>query len=90
MSQRKWFSDQHNKVKLELKKVHRSRTGESPDRLDTLIMLFGEWSMPKQDVKTTPDYIVRLGNEIKKQDENRAGAFAGLLAQPDTWRIGRK
>jgi hypothetical protein len=53
--QRKKFQDEHNKVKLEQKPKHRSRTGDSPDRLDTIIFLFSEWEPPKTTVVSQPE-----------------------------------
>jgi hypothetical protein len=83
MSQRKWFINDHNKVKLELKKIHRSRTGESPDRLDTIVMLFSEWEMPKVDVKPPDEYVSRLGEELKARANDGEKSFGGLMAMPN-------
>jgi hypothetical protein len=67
--QRRYRLNDHNKVKLEEKRTHRKRTGESPDRLDTLIMLFSQWEPPFRGRKPEPDYHSEL--------EERARQIAG-------------
>ena len=77
MSQRKWFNNDHNKIKLELKKIHRSRTGESPDRLDTIIQLFSEWEMPvkkeQKPVERQEDWRRNFGKAVQT-----SGAFGWM------------
>jgi hypothetical protein len=82
--QRKKGQDDHNRVKLELKPKHRSRTGESPDRLDTLIMLYADWEPPPEEKQNNPDenYVSKLEDEARK----RGGSdrpFMDMIVQPD-------
>ena len=80
--QRRFKLDDHRKVKLELKKDHRSRTGESPDRLDALIMLFSNWSMPRPPEKVEPEYKSKLLAEAQARSGAGGGAFAWIKSHP--------
>lgn len=44
MRRRRWAKDDSNRYKLEQKKLLRHRGEQSPDDLDTLVMLFADWS----------------------------------------------
>jgi len=90
--QRKAMPDDHNRVKLEVKKKHRARTGDSPDRLDSLIMLFSEWVMPheKEDkTNSDGDYVSPLETAAKKK---RGGnrPFMDMIPQPDLKTLDAK
>ena len=76
--QRKAYPDEHNRVKLELKKKHRPRTGESPDRLDTCIMLFANWSMPRPVEKVEPEYRSKLLAAAQERSGTGGGSFGWL------------
>jgi len=76
--QRRFVLDDHRKVKLELKKMHRSRTGESPDRLDALIMLFANWSMPRPVEKVEPEYRSKLLAAAQERSGTGGGSFGWL------------
>ena len=73
--QRKAYPDEHNRVKLEVKKKHRVRTGESPDRLDAIIMLFAEWSAPKPKETAEPEYKSMLLATAQARSGVGGGAF---------------
>ena len=76
--QRRFVLDDHRKVKLELKKMHRSRTGESPDRLDALIMLFANWSMPRSVEKVEPEYRSKLLAAAQERSGTGGGSFGWM------------
>lgn len=78
MSQRKWFNNDHNKIKLELKKVHRSRTGESPDRLDTLVQLFSDWEMPVDKIKKKKEEEAADWRTVKDTGGQRSGVLGWM------------
>jgi len=82
MRQRKAYPDEHNRVKLELKKKHRSRTGESPDRLDSIIMLFADWFPPKPAENTAPEYKSKLLADAQARSGTGGGAFGWIKSHP--------
>lgn len=87
MRQRRFIIDDHNRVKLEPKKTHRKRTGESPDRLDAMIMLFTNWKPPKKEVKKS-EYLSVIEEEArKKRGEGPGAAFGFIRKQPDGLRL---
>ncbi len=82
MRQRRFRVDDHNRAKLEEKKKHRKRTGESPDRLDDTIMLFSDWRPPKKD-KPKAEYHSTIEEEAKKKRGQGATAAFGWV-RPQT------
>ncbi|MFA5285143.1 MAG: hypothetical protein WC347_06065 [Smithellaceae bacterium] len=87
MRQRRFIMDDHNRVKLEPKRNHRKRTGESPDRLDTLIMTFSEWKPPKKEEKKTEYHSTIEEEARKKRGEGAQAAFGWIKKQPDMARM---
>jgi len=89
--QRKKAQDDHNRVKLELKPKHRSRTGESPDRLDTLIMMFSDWEPPPEEKQNNPDenYVSKLEEEARKSAGGDR-AFMDLIPQVSLAELDRE
>jgi hypothetical protein len=74
---------QFQRVKMEDKPKHRSRTGESPDRLDALIMTFSDFDPPKSAVPPPPEYVSHIGDELPGKKDNDTGkSFGGLVAMP--------
>ena len=87
MRQRQWIMDDHNKVKLEPKPRHRKRLKTSPNRLETLIMLFADFTPPKgpPGPDKEPEYESPLEQEaaaISGRGSNRA--FGGMMTQADS------
>jgi hypothetical protein len=90
MRQRRFVMDDHNRVKLEPKKLHRKRTGESPDRLDTLIMTFSEWKPPKPEKKPN-EYHSMIEEEARiKRGQGSTAAFGWVKPQKSTAEMMRK
>ena len=82
MRQRRYHLDDHNRVKLQPKKEHRKRTQESPDRLDTIVMLFSRWRPPVKEVKKT-EYHSSLEEEARKRGgKGEQAAFGWMKPQP--------
>jgi hypothetical protein len=87
MRQRRFIMDDHNRVKLEPKKAHRKRTGESPDRLDALIMAFSEWKPPKQEARKD-EYDSKLENDASKRSGSGSqAAFGRIRPQPSMAKL---
>jgi len=78
MRQRRFCSDDHNRVKLESKAKHRTRCKESPDRLDTLIMMFSRWRAPKKDEKEK-EYHSTLEAEARLRSGKGTGSVFGWI-----------
>ena len=90
MRQRRFKMDDHNRVKLEEKRNHRKRTGESPDRLDTLIMTFSDWKPPKNE-KKSDEYHSKLEEDARTRSGKGAGAsFGWIKPQPSNVKMFRK
>jgi len=75
--QRRFTMTSHNQIKLEDKKAQKQRTGESPDHLETLIMLFADF-MPPAPPKPK-DYRSKL--EDKAAAMRGPGCFPNLHKQ---------
>ena len=87
MRQRRFIVNEHNKIKLERKRDHRKRTNESPDRLDTLIMLFSDWKPPKGAKKEPRVYHSTLEEEARRKSGLGAQApFGWVRPQQDMFR----
>ncbi len=80
--QRRSKMNNHNQVKLEDKPAHRARTGESPDRLDGIVMLFSDFEAPVvRGVVGVDIDDIKSDIEIKAQQGGHR-AFQGLVRAP--------
>ena len=80
MRQRRYRQDEYNRAKLEEKPKHRVRCGESPDRLDTFIMMMSRWA-PVAGPKPPPgpdDYVSPLENEARVKSGRGGGVMSGM------------
>ena len=84
--QRRFKSDDHNRIKLEQKTIHRGRTGESPDRLDAMIMCWSDFVPPPQSAPPPTEYVSEI-NDKATQFKGGSGAFGGLLPQMGLQRL---
>ena len=82
MRQRRFVIDDHNRVKLEHKPKHRKRTGESPDRLDDVVMLFSNWKPPKPEKKDEEYHSPLEAEAAKKRGAGPDSAFSYIQKQP--------
>jgi hypothetical protein len=90
MRQRRFRVDDHNRVKLEEKKLHRKRTGESPDRLDTVVMLFSDWRPPKP-ANPKGEYQSQLEDQARKiKGQGSQSAFGWVRPQPSMFGAAGK
>lgn len=87
LRQRRFHIDDHNRVKLQPKKDHRKRTGESPDRLDALIMLFSRWR-PPVPIKKQEGYHSVLEEEARKKHGGMS--FGWIKPQESMGQMMRK
>jgi len=79
---------QFQRVKLEDKPKHRGRTGESPDRLDALIMAWSDFDPPKTVAPPPAEYVSEI--EIKAVQHHTGGrAFDEMLPQVG-WQRARQ
>ena len=92
MRQRRTCQDDHNLVRLEPKKAIRSRGQPSPDRLDTVIMLFSEWIPPRPGVKSDPERDYRSTLEEKARGGSGKGGrtFGWIQKQESMAEIMRR
>jgi hypothetical protein len=82
MKQRRYGMNDHNRVKLEEKRQHRKRCGESPDRLDVIVMLYSQWS---------PPVATKSNAEYRSKIEERAKQIAGKgVNSPFGWMKPQK
>jgi hypothetical protein len=88
MRQRLFVSDDHNRVKMELKRGHRARCGESPDRLDAIIMTWSDFEPPRQAKPPPKEYVSELEEESRKHAGEK-GAFSGMIPQDNLAKIRR-
>jgi hypothetical protein len=85
--QRRFRMNDHNQVKLEEKPKHRKRTGESPDRLDTMIMMMSNWAMPSNRKPEPAPYhsiIEEKARQISGRGQN--AAFGWVTKQQDLFK----
>ena len=80
MRQRLFVSDDHNRVKMELKRGHRARTSESPDRLDAMIMTWSDFEPPRISVPPPTEYVSEIENKAREHQGNNR-AFGNMLPQ---------
>jgi len=73
------------RVKLERKDKHRHRHASSPDRLETMVMLFADYLAPK--VEQEKPYESPMEKKAKERGM-QGGSFRGLIPQPGLPRIG--
>ena len=90
MRQRRFRIDDHNRVKLEPKEILRKRTGNSPDRLDALIMLFSNWRPPKPEDKKDEYFSVLEAEAAGKRGAGAEAAFSYIRKQPSMAEMMRK
>jgi len=87
MRQRRFICDEHNRIKLEPKPKHRARNGESPDRLETLIMAFSRWRSPKSEKKIQLQYSSPLETEAQRKSGTGQAAFGWVQPQDSLFKI---
>jgi len=86
MKQRRYRMNDHNKVKLEEKRAHRKRTGESPDRLDVIIMAFSNWIPPSGPPPEVPYYSELEEAARKASGKGVQAAFGWVTQQPSMFK----
>ena len=85
MRERKFQLDDNNRVKLEPKKLLRKRGKQSPDRLDTLIMLYSGFA--PVEVKERPKNLMTEGPaargpyDMESTGMDPAGYFGGMICE---------
>jgi hypothetical protein len=90
MRQRRFRIDDHNRVKLEEKRNHRKRTLESPDRLDTLIMMFSDWKPPRIENNEKKYYSSLETNARMNSGRGPGAAFGWIKPQQSMAEIVRR
>lgn len=90
MRQRRFAMDDHGRVKLEHKPAHRKRTGESPDRLDTVVMLFSDWRPPKPEEREKEYHSTLEAEAARKRGSGPEAAFSYIRKQPSMTQMMRK
>jgi hypothetical protein len=83
MRDRRYNLDDHNKIMLEKKQIHRKEFGYSPDRLETIVMLFADWH-PIKTADAPPENREELGaleNYAVKLTQGEA--MGGMHIQPN-------
>lgn len=89
--QRGFTTDDYNRITLEKKKDHRAKHGSSPDRLETLMMLFADWdpviaARPTEGTVTTPGELERYAARWRRYDKLGTDK---MHKQPDVFKMAR-